>query len=174
MPDNGGLAPCDARWEELLILGSIFMERSLDEIEDEFAEKLSALSSDARILSVVLREVDRLEAETVQRLREHGAGEIIVRPQRTLAEFRLSAARERHADIQTALDLFGRSNEIGYDTPEQKLVVTGLFSRICLENGHPELAVAALEAAMQGVNIIDERNEEGFRKLLAELRASPL
>src|SRR5215207_10094456 len=107
------LAGGDARREELFLLG-VSMRDPLEEIEETFMTAVELLSLDKRPLDVILPEYARLEADTVERLRQVGGDSLIVALQRRLAAARLSAAKQKHARIDVAAELFKQSSELGY------------------------------------------------------------
>lgn len=76
------------------------MQDPVEEIEVGLVAELHALRLDKRGLPEVLLQYDRLESETAARLREHGAGNLVIELQRTLAAARLSAARSKNADTR--------------------------------------------------------------------------
>lgn len=147
------------------------MRNPVDQIEDELVAKLQSLRLDRRGLPEVLLEYDRLESETAERLREHSAEHLVIDLQRTLAAARLSSAKTKHADTTTAAELFKRSNQLGYDTPGNRLVAAAIFARICLRNERADLGVVELEDALQ-VADIPATEQQVFEALLEDLRAS--
>jgi len=144
---------------------------NIDEIEEEFGSRLNALLLDMRNLEEILLEYERLEAETIARLHEAGAADLIIHVQREVAACRLATAKRKGVDIRTAVELFDRTKDLGYQSSEKRLVAAAIFARICLQNGLGSLAVQDLESALDEA-ATSNADYSPMRKLLDELRAS--
>jgi hypothetical protein len=123
-----------------------------DDVPSWLSEAMHALIIDReRSLQELLTAYDALEERAVRFLSGEPNRKRRIEVQRRLASLRLGAAQDRAGSAQDARKLFDRCEQLGYTYAWQRVTAAAIFTRLCLDDGHPELERGELDSALESV-----------------------
>jgi len=136
------------------MLGPAKRVQMTGELQPWLDEALHAMIVDRqRSLRELLSAYDVLEEQALGFLTGDSNRERALDLRRELASLRLTAAKQRGSSAPDALALFERREQLGYSLVDQRVIVTAIFARICLTDGHPELEHGELDDALLSVPV---------------------